>query len=296
VKLSGRNVPEPVKAMVHLGTRNYGRLTAEQRMLPSFLICGGQRCGTTSMYRALAEHPAVLKAVLHKGVHYFDVGYDRGMRWYRAHFPTFRHAARIERDLGVPVQTFESSPYYMYHPHAMERIATDLPSVKLVVLVRDPVERAYSQHAHEVARGFETEKDFAAALALEPTRLDGVTELMLSEPEHYSFSHQHHAYRARGEYVRYLRRMAEHVGRESIHVVDSHEFFSNPEPVYDAVLDFLGLPSPQEVGAQYPVFERHNARPRSPMTAALRKELTGHYAPYDEQLAEWLGRTPSWLS
>ena len=294
MKLSKSSVPEPLKAVVHLGSRNYGRLTAEQRMLPSFLICGGQRCGTTSMYRALAAHPAVLKAVLHKGVHYFDVGYDRGLRWYRAHFPTYRQAARIERDLGVPVQTFESSPYYMYHPHAMERIATDLPSVKLVVLVRDPVERAYSQHAHEVARGFETEHDFAAALALEPERLDGVTEKMLSEPGHYNFSHQHHAYRARGEYVRYLRRMAEHVGRESIHVVDSHEFFTNPEPVYDAVLDFLGLPKPTEVGAAYPAFEQHNARPRVPLPDDLRDELTNHFAPYDDQLAEWLGRTPSW--
>jgi hypothetical protein len=158
------------------------------------------------------------------------------------------------------------------------------------------VERAYSQHAHEVARGFETETDFAEALALEPVRLDGVTEQMLSEPDHYSFSHQHHAYRARGEYVRYLRRMAEHVGRESIHVVDSHEFFTRPEAVYDAVLDFLGLPTPDDVGAAYPVFERHNARPRAPLPTQLRVELTEHYAPYDEQLAEWLGRTPSWLS
>ena len=86
MKLSGA-LPEPVKAVVHLGSRSYGRLTAEQRMLPSFLICGGQRCGTTSMYRALAAHPAVLKAVLHKGVHYFDVGYDRGLRWYRGPLP-----------------------------------------------------------------------------------------------------------------------------------------------------------------------------------------------------------------
>jgi hypothetical protein len=292
VKLS--SVPEPVKAVVHLGSRSYGRLTAEQRMLPSFLICGGQRCGTTSMYRALAAHPAVLKAVLHKGVHYFDVGYDRGPRWYRGHFPTYRQAARIERDLGVPVQTFESSPYYMYHPHAMTRIATDLPAVKLVVLVRDPVERAYSQHAHEVARGFETEPDFATALKLEPERLRGVTEELLADPSHYSFAHQHHAYRARGEYVRYLRRMAEHIGRDRIHVVDSHEFFRVPKPAYDAVLNFLGLPRPPEVDAAYPAFEQHNARPRVPLSDDLRAELTSHFAPYDDQLAEWLGRTPSW--
>lgn len=292
MKLS--SVPEPVKAVVHLGSRSYGRLTAEQRMLPSFLICGGQRCGTTSMYRALAAHPAVLKAVLHKGVHYFDVGYDRGLRWYRGHFPTYRQAARIERDLGVPVQTFESSPYYMYHPHAMTRIATDLPAIRLVVLVRDPVERAYSQHAHEVARGFETERDFAAALKLEPERLSGVTEKMLADPAHYSFPHQHHAYRARGEYVRYLRRMAEHIGRDRIHVVDSHEFFRDPKPAYDAVLHFLGLPRPPEVDGAYPAFERHNARPRVPLSDELREELTTHFTPYDDQLAEWLGRTPSW--
>ena len=168
------NLPDPVKRLIHVGSRGYGRLTAEHRMLPSFLICGGQRCGTTSMYRALAQHPAILKAVLHKGVHYFDVGYRRGMSWYRGHFPLLRTAQRICDDLGVIPQTFESSPYYMYHPHAVARIAADLPEVKLVVLVRDPVERAYSQHAHEVARGFESEVSFARALTAEPGRLAGV--------------------------------------------------------------------------------------------------------------------------
>jgi len=289
VKLS--SVPEPVKAVVHLGSRSYGRLTSEQRMLHSFLICGGQRCGTTSLYRALAAHPAVLKAVLHKGVHYFDVGYDKGPRWYRGHFPTYRQAARIERDLGVPVQTFESSPYYMYHPHAMTRIATDLPSVKLVVLVRDPVERAYSQHHHEVARGFETERDFGAALALEPARLHRQEERLAEDPSYYSFAHQHHAYRARGEYARYLSVMAQHVGRERIHVVESERFFADPEPVYDEVCEFLGLPTYLE----RPPFERHNARPRqSDMDPTLREDLTAYFAPHDEALTAWLGRVPSW--
>ena len=64
-----------------------GRLTSPARMLPGFLIIGAQRCGTTSLYRTLSQHPGVLKAVLHKGVHYFDMNYDRGPGWYRAHFP-----------------------------------------------------------------------------------------------------------------------------------------------------------------------------------------------------------------
>jgi hypothetical protein len=282
---------DTVKRLVHLGSRTYGRLTAGGRVLPSFLICGGQRCGTTSLYRALAQHPAVLKAVLHKGVHYFDIGYRHGPRWYRAHFPLRRTADRVSERLGgVPVQVFESSPYYMYHPQAADRLAADLPEVRLLVLIRDPVERAYSHHAHEVARGFEHEPDFARALALEPARLRGQTELLTRDPGAYSFAHQHHAYRARGEYVRYLSRLAEAVGRDRLHVVDSEDFFTDPKPAYDAVLDFLELP-----GLGYPTFERHNARPRKKrMDPGLRRELAEHYTPFDDRLAQWLGREPAW--
>jgi hypothetical protein len=287
-------VKDTLKRIVHIGSRGYGRLTAEQRMLPSFLICGGQRCGTTSLYRALSAHPTVLKAVLHKGVHYFDVGYRRGMRWYRGHFPRQRTADRVLARYGVPAQSFESSPYYMYHPHAMSRIASDLPGVKLVVLVRDPVERAYSQHAHELARGFETEPSFARALALEPVRLRGVPERMLADPGYYSFAHQHHAYRARGRYADHLDAMAERVGRDRIHVVESEEFFADPVPVYDRVLEFLGLPQPDGLRVGYPPFERHNARPRAPMPDAVRDELSGYYTDHDRRLAGWLGRQPSW--
>jgi hypothetical protein len=247
-------------------------------MLPSFLICGGQRCGTTSLYRALAWHPEIRKAVLHKGVHYFDVSYHRGPRWYRAHFPLQRNGIR----------TFESSPYYMYHPLAADRIAADLPGVKLIALIRDPVERANSQHAHEVARGYESEADFGRALDLEPERLRGQEERLRTGG--YSFAHQHHAYRARGEYVTHLLTMAETVGVKRLHVVDSAEFFSRPEATYDALLDFLGL---ARLG--YPTFERHNARPRElPMDPGIRRELTTHYQPYNQELAAFLGRDPSW--
>jgi hypothetical protein len=272
--IDSSRVPVPVKRIAHLGSRSYGRLTAPARMLPSFLICGGQRCGTTSLYRALAAHPVVLKAVLHKGVHYFDLAYHRGLGWYRGHFPLLRAAARVEREYGAPAQTFESSPYYMYHPLAMGRIVRDLPGVRVVVLVRDPVERAYSQHAHEV----------------EPARLRGQEERLRRDASYYSFSHQHHAYRGRGEYARHLERMAALLGRDRIKVVCSERFFADPAPVYDEVLDFLGLP---RLG--HPPFLRHNARSRpAPMHPDLRADLTAHFAPFNERLADWLGHPPPW--
>jgi len=273
-----RSVSPPAKRAVHALSVTAGRLSAPMRMLPGFLIVGAQRCGTTSMYRALSTHPSIRKAVLHKGVHYFDMNYERGLSWYRAHFP-FRSAGAL---------TFESSPYYLFHPLAAARIAADLPGVKLLVLVRDPVERAYSAYTHERARGFETEP-FERAIELEPERLHGEVARILADPHYLSHSHQHHAYVTRGQYAEQLRRLAELFGRDRIHVVDSGDFFAKPEPVYDGVLEFLGLPL-----AGYPEFDQHNARPRPPISDSLAARLDAHFLPYDEQLSGWLPRPPSW--
>jgi hypothetical protein len=254
------------------------------------LIAGGQRCGTTSMYKALRQHPDAFPPRLHKGVHYFDTNYRQGIDWYRSFFPTEAEVRRRAEVAGVEPVVFESSPYYGFQPLAAPRIAADLPGVKLLVLLRDPVERAYSAHAHEKARGFETE-DFETALALEDARLDGQEERLRADPTYYSEAHQHQAYLRRGHYVELLRRLAGEVGRDRLHVVDSHRFFEQPEPTFAAALEFLGLPAVDGL-----VFERHNARPRSPMPDELRARLTAHFAPYDEELAEWLGWRPTWMS
>jgi hypothetical protein len=277
-----------VKKAVQAVTVTAARATSRWRMTPAFLIIGGQRCGTTSMYRTLAQHPAVLKAVRHKGVHYFDTDYERGRSWYLAHFPLRRSARAVQRRLGVSALTFESSPYYMFHPLAAERIAQDLPDVKVIVLLRDPVERAYSAHAHELARGYE-DQDFETALALEDSRLEGEAEKLVADPHYRSHSHQHHGYLQRGRYIEHLERLEKVFGRDRMLVVDSQRFFEDPEPVHDDVLEFLGLPH-----TGYPVFEQHNARPRSPMAPELRARLEEHFAPYDERLAAWLGHPVSW--
>jgi hypothetical protein len=283
-----KSVPPVMRRAAHAVSVSTGRLTHQARMLPGFLIVGAQRGGTTSMYRTLSQHPAVLKAVLHKGVHYFDTGYDHTMAWYQGHFPLRVKAALARRATGEQPLTFESSPYYMFHPLAAQRISVDLPDIKLLVLVRDPVERAYSAHAHELARGFETEP-FERALELEDGRLAGQAERIVSEPGYQSHSHQHHAYLTRGRYAEQIERLDQLFGPERVHVVDSGRFFTDPEPVYDGVLQFLGL---RQRG--YPVFERHNARARSAMPETLRSTLNAHFLPWDERLADRLGQRPSW--
>ena len=262
--------------------RDVGRMTARWRMTPSLLIVGAQRCGTTSMYKDLTQHPAVMSAVLHKGAHYFDTGYAHGRSWYLGHFPLRVSAARVCKSIGVAPITGESSPYYLYHPLAAGRIAAELPEARLLVLVRDPVERAYSAHTHETARRYESEP-FERALDLEPERIAGEEERLVADPGYQSFEHQHHSYLARGRYVEQLERLASAVGRERIHVVDSGRFFDEPEPVYDEIIDFLGLPA-----ARRPIFAQHNARPRVDMSTTLRSQLEEHFRPFDEKLIDWL--------
>lgn len=283
-----RTVGPGTKSIAQTASVTASRLSSGFRILPGFLIVGGQRCGTTSMYRALAQHPLILKPILHKGVHFFDLHYDRGQGWYRAHFPLRASARRIERELGWPPLAFESSPYYMHHPLAPARIARDLPDVKLIVLARDPVERAHSAHAHELARGFE-EEPFEPALALEAQRLEGEVDRIQADPTYRSRALQHQAYVTRGQYADQLDRLAALVGRERILVLDSGEFFSDPAVAYDRVLAFLELPH-----FSTPVFERHNARSRTAIPEAIRNRLSAHFEPYDARLEHWLGDAPSW--
>lgn len=179
---------------------------------------------------------------------------------------------------------------YLYRPHAPARIAAALPEAKVLVVVRDPVTRAWSQHAQEVAAGHEWERDFTAALELEAPRLDGEVERLVTNEYYDSFAHRHHAYRANGEYVVYLDALATYVDRDRILVVDAGRLRIDPQPVYDRVLEFLGLPN---VG--YPRFARRLARYRgAAMDPAVRRELTDHYEKYDARLVPWLGHQPSW--
>jgi hypothetical protein len=270
-------------------SRAVGAQTYGVRMLPDFLLVGAQRSGTTSLHRALAQHPSVVTPLFHKGVHYFDMDYERGFRWYRGHFPVASVArVRVGREAGEP-RTFESSGYYMHHPLAPGRIAEDLPGVRLLVVLRDPVERAYSAHRHELLRGFETEESFERAVDLEPERLAGEVERMLADPTYKSYSHRHHSYLDRSQYVTQIRTLFELFGRDRVHVLDSEAFFDRPQEEFDRVLEFLDL-----LPWQPESFDQHNARPRAPMAESTRARLQAHFEPFDAELSALLGRPLAW--
>jgi hypothetical protein len=283
----GEVIPWPLQ---QAGRRAYARLgeaTAGVRLLPSFIMIGVQRCGTTSLFRALREHPQVKRATFRKGVNYFDLNYYRGMRWYQGHFPVAEIARRTTARNGGPV-AFEASGYYLYHPFALERLARDLPETKLLAMLRDPAERAFSAYKHEYARGFEHES-FERALELEDERLAGEIDRMREDIRYESLSHRHHSYRHRGHYAEQLERAFGLFPAEQVHVMDSEAYFDQPEREYRNLLSFLGLYPHEPTG-----FRQVNARPSGPMPLKTRQMLEEYYAPHDERLAKLLGRPLRW--
>src|SRR5438105_3273690 len=148
-------LPRPVKDGAKSAWAGYARLTSGSRLLPDHLIIGTQRAGTTSLYKYLVKHPAIAHA-LTKELRFFDLHYDRGFGWYRSRFPSVRHRERLRRAKGLSMIVGESSPDYLFHPYAPARIARDLPNAKLVVLLRNPVDRADSPYWPPPARGVDS--------------------------------------------------------------------------------------------------------------------------------------------
>ncbi|GAB4362496.1 MAG: sulfotransferase [Cyanophyceae cyanobacterium] len=245
-------------------------------LLPDFLIIGVQKGGTTSLYRYLLQHPQVAPAAT-KEVHFFDLHYGQGLDWYRAQFPELG-SRRGDR----PVLTGEASPYYVFHPLAAQRIQEVMPTAKLIVLLRNPVDRALSHYFHEVRWGFET-LDLEAALACEGDRLAGEAERMLDDGSYQSFNYQHYSYLKRGRYGEQLKGWRSRFSASQILVLCSEQFYENPAATLDRVTAFLGL-EPFEFGP----FEAHNAGDYAPPEPGQRAQLQAYFQPHNEQLWRYL--------
>jgi hypothetical protein len=272
--------------------------TSPLRPWPEFLIIGTKRGGTTSLYRYLELHPAVLPLVPSsrylplqdniKGVRFFDTGFSHGPRWYRSHFPTSAARRLAGRPLGVAPITGEATPYYLFHPRAAERAAAVVGHAKVIVLLRDPVERAHSHYAERRANGTEP-LSFEAALEAEPGRLAGERERMDRDPTYTSFAHQHQSYVAQSRYADSLARWKEHFPPEQLLVLCSEEFYADPEHELERVHAFLGLPHQRP-----PDLSPRNAIVRETMSDPVRRHLDSVFADDVRELERVAGRTFPW--
>ena len=209
---------------------------------PHFLILGCQKGGTTTLYDLLCRHPRV-EAALEKEVQFFSFRYGEGWAWYRQQLPHRRSLIGRLRDRP---RCGEASPYYLFYPLAAERIARHAPKARLIVLLRDPVDRALSQYFHSVRLGLE-HLPLMAALAAEPERLQGADEALARGERHRS--HQEHSYLQRSRYGHQLQRYVQHFPKQQLLVLSSEAFFADPTGTTQQVWRFLGL-EPAPLSAQ----------------------------------------------
>lgn len=247
------------------------------RGLPDWLIVGTQKGGTSSLWEYLSWHPAI-RASERKEIDYFTWFYDRPLWWYRSYFGLDRGGR----------QTGEASPSYLYDPRVPERVARDLPGVRIIALLRDPVERAISHVHHERARGFEP-LDVEAALAAEGSRLDHEKDHQVRSPDQASWALRHWSYVDRGLYAEQLERWLEHIPRGDLLILPSERLFDQTQEVYAQVLEFLRLAS--FAPAAFPAMNvnRYDG-PRD----ALRERLRKRFAAPNERLFELLGERYPW--
>lgn len=251
-----------------------------ERMVPGYLVVGTKRGGSTSLADWITQHPEVSPCLSEKGTHYFDVNWTKGEAWFRSAYPKQAPGKRI---------TGEASPYYMFHPEAPARIARTLPHVRLIACLRDPVARAWSHHAYEVAQGRET-LGFEEALDAEPERLDGEEDRLRGEAGYDSPHWRYHAYQRRGHYAEQIQELQRHVGAERVLLVQSERLFAEPATELAKVWNFLGLSPfvPDDLKPQ-------NAnRPYGSMPSHLISRLQMYYRPHNALLSSIDGVNVSW--
>jgi hypothetical protein len=283
--------PRQAREQVRSLLVRYGERTSDRRPLPDFLVIGTKRGGTTSLWRYLIQHPLVPRlfpAWNTKTSHYFEDNWTRGEAWYRSHFPTARQRTALERKHGGPSKVGEAAPLYMFHPLAASRVASIIPGVRMIVLLRDPVERAYSHWKERRTEGKEP-LGFADALAAEPDRTAGERERLIAEPGHVSPAYDWYSYRARGRYLEHLQPWLSRFDRSQFLFLPSETFYRSPAESYARILSFIGLPH-----FELPSYDVFNDRPSGGMDEAVRAELTAYYQPHNAALSDRLGQTFNW--
>lgn len=235
---------------------------------PDFLIIGAARCGTSSLWANLAEHPRLQppakKAFLrgasnHKEVHFFDREHKwkKGVDFYRSFF------------VGHPQQFyhFESTPNYLYMPKVPKRVKAVLPNAKFIVMLRNPVDRAWSHFSNWRQK-------------------KGWKESMLYDPRCEILK--------KGIYHAQLARWFEYFDRSQFLIIRSEDYFANESSILKRAFEFIGV---EPVISTNPIYYDpvKKTKGNPPMSVKLRRDLKTFYRPHNNELETLLGRSFGWL-
>ena len=230
-------------------------------------------------------HPYT-KGVPYKELHFFNSHYEKGHLWYRAHFPlswNMRAKDGIQKLL-----TGEKTPAYLAHPEVPKRVKNLIPDVKLIVMLRNPIDRAYSHYNMCVRDGWE-KLSFEEALDSEEKRLQEVLNKygpieMWKHP-----STRYFLYKYRGHYAEHLKRWFEFFSRDQFIILKSEDYFEDPTRIFLKVQDFIGLPHWKPTEIKLPKRGR-----RKPLSQETREKLREYFRPLNEELYQLLGKDFGW--
>jgi hypothetical protein len=253
---------------------------------PDFLIIGGQKCGTTSLYNYLIRHPGVLRAA-RKELRYFTQQFELGDSWYRQQFPNAKRRM-LNRLTNGRTLTGEATPYYLFHPLAPARIRAAYPRVRLIAMLRNPVDRAFSHYKHHVKLG-EEHLPFEDAIAAEQARLAGEFERLAADGGYVAHALRVYSYLARGVYADQYERWYRYFAPDRILTLSSEQFFSNPAGAFAQALEFLGLPE-----HRLQDYETFNPGREETFAPELRERLIDYFRPHNERLYRLLDRDFGW--
>ena len=299
-RLASRALPRP--AYLFLRSRFYdaralvGLNPGRGHTLPDFIVIGAAKSGTTSLYGSLIDHPFVRPCVTQdahflntKEIRFFDYNFYRGQDWYRSHFPLEQTRHHFESEHGRPFLTGEASPSYISNPRVPERMRKLLPEVKLIAVLRNPVDRAYSQFQMSRRQGLEEFASFEEAAAAEEERLRPELARLAADPRYNSWNFGTWSYLARSRYAEQVERWLNVFPREQLLFLKAEDLFAHPERTLEIAYDFLGLPAHRSAESV-----RLNTAEYEVMPQELRARFGEYFRPHNERLYELIGVDFGW--
>lgn len=285
--------PRWIKDVANSTTRTFGVATTPLRPVPDFLIIGTKRGGTTSLFNYLMMHPGVLGLFPQnrgkKSTDFFFADSGRSTSWYRSHFHTVSYRRLRQRQLGYAPVGGEASPYYLWDPRIAQRVAEVAPEVKAIILLRNPVERAWSHYLERKENGVEP-LSFPDALDAESVRTEGELEKMMADPGYHSTAHDWYTYRARGIYLPQIQNWLSVFDRSQLLILRSEDLYADVQGVFDQTCDFIGVDR-----SQLPTTKTFNASYiKSSVPEPQRSELAEYYRAANAELEAFLGRPLNW--
>ena len=264
---------------------NFRMATKKWRGLPDFLIVGAQKSGTRSLFTYLAQHPKIFPPYRAE-IHFFDGGMDpaidnyaEGLDWYKAHFP-------LKEEKRGHSLSFEKSPLYLFNPLAPGRIHGILPDVKIIMLLRNPRERAISHYFHEKRKGREP-LSMLEAFSEEENRLEDIIAARnYKDPKYRNWS-----YKSRGLYDEQIKRYFDLFSTEQIKIIESDFFFKNPIETLKQIFSFLSIDSDYMANDLRP---RNTSKNKSEAPANIASYLDDYFYKPNRSLFDLLGTDFGW--